>query len=319
MKTLTIKIDEQWQADLMDVSWFAKENDNVKYLLVVIDIFSRFGWAYPLTDKSANSVSSAIKKLLRDRKPNKLQTDQGKEFVNSTFKQLMKENDVNFFTTTDDAVKCAIVERFNRTLRERIYRFMHHNKTIRYINDLQKIVIGYNNNYHRSIKEAPSNVTYENEGIINLNQREIPLPNVKDKFTGVKYVRIATKKNVFDKGTTKNWTTEVFKIVSRKKTPTTYIYKLQDLYGEELTSIFYPNELQKAIKKIGPKFIKPKLGRPPKSVEIKRKRGRPPKKIETLDKPMKKRGRPPKRKRGRPKKIVIESCTQINRKNATYK
>ena len=89
---------------------------------------------------------------MRDRKPDKLQTDQGKEFVNATFKQLMKENNINFFTTTDDAIKCAIVERSNRTLRERIYRFMHHNKyIIRYINDLQKIVTGYNNNYHRSI------------------------------------------------------------------------------------------------------------------------------------------------------------------------
>ena len=179
---------------------------------------------------------------------------------------------------------------------------MHYYKTLRFIDDLQDIVTGYNNNYHRSIKEAPSNVNYDNEARISLNQREIPLSNIKDKLSGVNYVRIATKKNVFDKGTTKNWTTEVFKIVSRKKTPTTYIYKLEDLYGEELTSIFYPNELQKAIKKIGPKFIKAKLGRPPKVVEVKKKRGCPPKKIDQSDKSMKKRGRPPKRKRGGPKK-----------------
>lgn len=266
LKTLTQRVDEQWQADLMDVSWFSKYNNNVKYLLVVIDIFSRFAWALPLKDKSAQSVTNAMKLILENDKPEKLQTDQGKEFVNSTFKSLMKENNINFFTTTDDAVKCAIVERFNRTLRERIYRYMHFNSTTNYIDALQDIVNGYNQNYHRSIKEAPINVNADNEARISLNQKERHLPNVYDRLKDAKYVRIAKKKNIFEKGSTKNWTTEIFKIIKRKKTPQTFIYKLEDLNGEQLTSIFYPDELQKAMKKRGRPIVKKKRGRPKKTI-----------------------------------------------------
>uniref|UniRef100_A0A158P516 Integrase catalytic domain-containing protein n=1 Tax=Tetranychus urticae TaxID=32264 RepID=A0A158P516_TETUR len=68
----------------------------------------------------------------------------------------MKKYKINYFTSTDDIIKCAIVERFNRTLRNRIYRFLSHNSTKRYINVLQDIVESYNNSFHRTIGMSPS-------------------------------------------------------------------------------------------------------------------------------------------------------------------
>ena len=247
LRTLTNEIDEQWQADLMDVSWYADKNNGTRFLLVVIDLFSRYAWVRPLKNKSAEAVVKAMKSIFREKRiPKKMQTDQGKEFKNKHFKQLMSEFNINFFTTTDDTVKCAIVERFNRTLRSRIYRYMYHVNSTRFIDALDDIVQGYNNNFHTSIKEIPSNVNKENEAKIARTQKESKIKNMKDKHKGVTSVRLAIKKNIFDKGSTKNWTNEVFKIVSRKKTPTTYIYKLEDLDGEPITSIFYPDELSPA-------------------------------------------------------------------------
>lgn len=246
LKTLTNHVDEQWQADLLDISWYAEHNSDTKYLLVVIDLFSRYAWAQPIKNKSGETVSKAMHKILKKRRPEKLQTDQGKEFKNHHFKKLMNDYNINFFTTTDAAVKCAIVERFNRTLRSRIYRYMYHYNTFKYVNKLQSILNGYNASVHRSIKIAPKDVNSENEATIALHQREIPRV-VKDKHKDVEYVRLAIKKNLFDKGSTKNWTSEVFQIVERKKTPTTYIYRLKDLNGEDITSIFYPDELNPVV------------------------------------------------------------------------
>jgi len=117
--TLVDAIDEQHQGDLLDVQWFARFNDGVKFLLIIIDIMSRYAWVRPLRDKSSKTVVAAMKSILDEgRVPKKLQTDQGKEFVNSQFKQLMQSYGIHFFTTTDDIIKCALAERFNGTLRE---------------------------------------------------------------------------------------------------------------------------------------------------------------------------------------------------------
>lgn len=101
-------IDEQWQADIMDMSWISKKNKHFKYLLTIIDCLSRYAWVFPLKDKSAMSVLNSSKELFKTRKPLKLQTDQGKEFVNTNFKRFLKMHNVHFFTSTDDKIKCAI-------------------------------------------------------------------------------------------------------------------------------------------------------------------------------------------------------------------
>lgn len=241
-------LDEQWQADILDMTWLARENDGYKYILVVIDILSRYAWAIALKDKSAKTVTDAFNKIFSNgRKPDKLQTDQGKEFVNSTLKTFLTTNNVKHFTTTDDVIKCAIAERFNRTLRSRIYRYLSAENTNRYIDKLSDIIIGYNNSFHRTINTTPASVTPENETEILLNIRKShkKINSIRVKpFKVGDFVRITRAKGIFEKGATTNWSEEVFKIIKVKKTPQGYIYRLEDLDSEAITSIFYHWELQ---------------------------------------------------------------------------
>ena len=160
---LVDRIDEQWQADLMDMSFWMTANDQNKYLLVVIDVLSRYAWVRPVMDKTSRNVIIAFESILNyGRKPEKLQTDQGREFKNTAFKSFCRTNGIHFFTTTDNSTKCALAERLIRTLRARIYRFIYWKNTHRYIDDLQRIVDNYNS-YHRSIKTTPRSVTSDNQ------------------------------------------------------------------------------------------------------------------------------------------------------------
>ena len=238
-------INEQWQIDLMDISWIQKDNDGIRYFLNVIDCFSRFVWVKPLKTKSADEICTAMESIFKEQTPQKIQSDQGKEFVNSKFKELCVKYKINFFTTTDDATKAAIVERFNRTLRTRIYRYLYYYNTKRYIDDLEKIVQSYNNSFHRTIGMAPSEVKAENTTEVLLNIRKThKTNNAKQKpFKVGDKVHISRAKGHFEKGATSNFTEEIFSITKVKKTPQGYIYKLEDYDKEPLTSIFYQYEL----------------------------------------------------------------------------
>ena len=242
LKILVDRIDEQWQADLMDMSWFMEDNDGVKYLLVIIDLFSRYVWVRCLKNKDGKTVSSAFKNVLDEgRKPEKLQTDQGKEFLNSHLKTVLKNFSIHHFTSTDDQIKCAVVERVNRTLRTKIYRYVFANDSNRYIDVIQDIVKGYNRSFHRTLKMAPSEVSENNLPKKKLEERK----TLKTPLKKGDFIRIQRKKGHWEKGATSNWTREVFKISRVKRTPSTFIYRIEDLLGEPISSVHYPAEVMK--------------------------------------------------------------------------
>ena len=120
-------IDKQWQADLADMQCLSKNNDGYKYLLTVIDCFSKYAWAIPIKEKSAASLLKAFKHLFEKqafpRKPNRLQTDKGKEFVNKQVQAYLKEQAIRHFASESDQ-KAAMVERFNRTLKGRMWKYL---------------------------------------------------------------------------------------------------------------------------------------------------------------------------------------------------
>src|ERR1700722_16662545 len=110
----TNKIDGQWQADLVEMIEFQHVNDGYRYLLTVIDLFSRYGWVRALKSKSAQDVNLAFRSIISQnrRKPKKLQTDNGREFENAAFQLMLTHNNIQFFTISS-AYKAAVVERFN--------------------------------------------------------------------------------------------------------------------------------------------------------------------------------------------------------------
>ena len=236
-KVIVSGIDDQWQADLLDVSNLKTHNDGVTFLLTVIDILSKMAWVVPLSKKTGPSIVNAFQVIFKQgRKPRKLNTDQGTEFLNRTFQAFLKQEDIHFFTSKNEP-KCAVVERFNRTLRQKLWKHMTAKQTHRYINTLPHLVSGYNHSWHRSIR--PDWWMF-----ILAMRRRFGKPSM-DRSLGPPVFPDTLSTcgtQTFEKGYTPNWTREIFRIVSRFPTQPP-VYKVTDLKGEELEGTFYAEEL----------------------------------------------------------------------------
>ena len=239
--------NQQFQADLIDLQQFKKKNKGFSYLLTLIDVFSKFAYVLPLQNKNGNTLLDAFQNLFASGfKTLSLQTDRGKEFINKKVQRFLKDQRVHFFTTQNDDIKASIVERFNRTLKDRMFRYLTHNETNRYIDILPDLVESYNNTYHRSIKMAPSNVDKTNkEEVWQTLYGNFTNETPKILFREGDRVRISKVKKTFEKGYLPSWTGEMFTIydVQRKTTPP--VYRLKDDNGEVLEGTFYQQELQK--------------------------------------------------------------------------
>jgi hypothetical protein len=240
-------IDNIWQIDLVDLKSMAALNDSFKYLMTCIDIFSKYAWVIPIKNKTGVEVEKALQKIFdQGRMPDKVHTDEGKEFLNKNVKNLLNKNNVELFVLRSE-MKASVVERFNRTLKEKMFRYFTEEDTKRYIDVLQNFVKSYNQSYHRSIKTSPVEVNNQNEEKI----RKILYSDNKFTFLDFKfkvgdYVRISKYKGVFSKGYTQNWTREIFEISKRiPRNPP--VYRIKDLGNEEIEGIFYESELQKSI------------------------------------------------------------------------
>ena len=240
-------IDDIWSADLVDMQSFSKYNDGIKYILNVIDVFSKYAWSIPIRDKTGKNITEAFNKILKqsNRKPDKLWVDQGSEFFNRVMDQWLKSNDIERYNTFNEG-KAVVVERFNRTIKSRMWKFFSANNTYRYIDVLDELIRQYNNSRHRSIKMNPveaSKKTNEPKTWNNLyGDRTMKIRQPRFKV-GDK-VRITKRKATFEKGYTPNWTEEVFGIKEiQNSKPVTY--KLVDWNGDEIDGSFYEQELQK--------------------------------------------------------------------------
>ena len=246
--TIVKSIDDQWQADLVDMSSKAKDNNGYTFSLTVIDCFSKYAWVEPVMRKTSTEILKALKRIMEGqerRKPKRLQTDDGKEFKNALVQSYLKEKGVGFFTTKSE-MKSAIVERFNRTLKSKIWKWFTSQNTRRYIDVLPSLVAGYNNSNHRSIGMAPNRVTKKLESLI--RQRlygKLKVKRVKRyKYWIGDLVRISKKRKVFRKGYLPNWSERTFVIKDRnlRKEP---VYYLRDYNGEDIEGAFYEKELQR--------------------------------------------------------------------------
>ena len=136
-KTVVAGIDTQWQADLADLSKLSKSNDKHRYLLCIIDVFSKYAWVVPIKDKTGKTLVIAFKSVLKSgRCPKSLQTDKGTEFKNKEFQNFLKTKKIHFFTTENPETKASIVERFQRTLKTRVWKYFTHHCTLRYVDIL---------------------------------------------------------------------------------------------------------------------------------------------------------------------------------------
>jgi hypothetical protein len=239
-------IDDIWAADLADMQAFAEYNNGVKYLLTVIDVFSKYGWIVPLKQKTGIAVAAAFETILMSgRKPGKVWVDKGKEFYNKNVRKLFQ-----LYSIENDE-KSSVIERWNRTMKDKMYKYFTANSTRKYIDVLGDMVARYNNARHSSIKMTPIEASkQQNESTVyrNLYPDINDEPPVHKLAIGDK-VRITKKKRTFEKGYTARWTEEMFTISQLQYTnPPTY--KITDYNGEEIEGSFYEQELQKTAQEI---------------------------------------------------------------------
>ena len=241
-------IDDQWQMDLADMNQLQGKNDRHRYILTCIDILSRYAWARPLRTKQGGEVAKAIEDIFKSsgRQPKRLQTDEGKEFYNAQVKRLLEEYGIELFSVKSPK-KCALVERWNRTLKTKIWKYFTSRNTTKWLKILPEVVKAYNNAKHRVIKMKPIDVNKENAQIVwnrlygkdERNKRTIRNIEKDDR------VRISKVKGHFEKGYLPNWSREEFFIdrINDKFLPS--MVTLRDYKGDTIEGNFYEDEIQK--------------------------------------------------------------------------
>ena len=140
--------DNIWGVDLADMQSLSKYNKGIKYLLCAIDIFGKYTWVVPLKDKRRITIVNAFQKIIsKGRKPNKIWVDQGSEFYNNSFKDFLKINNIEMYSTYNEG-KSVVAERFIRTLKNKIFKYMTAVSKIVYFDVLDDIINRYKNRVH---------------------------------------------------------------------------------------------------------------------------------------------------------------------------
>ena len=249
-KVIVSGIDDQWQADIVEMNTMPNDqsknqgNKDYRYILTVIDVLSKYAWAIPLKSKRGIEMADSFELIFKDREPNKIQFDEGREFYNKHVKNLFEKHEIEWFSTRSDK-KAPVVERFNRTLKSRMYKYFTDKQTRNWVDVLDRLMDGYNNTYHNSIHMTPKEASLpKNENIVwyNLYGAYLTVEYGTPKFNIGDTVRISKYKNVFAKGYLPNYTRELFKIKQIIFGPV-IVYTLEDLSGEDIEGTFYEQEL----------------------------------------------------------------------------
>ena len=257
-KMITYYPDYQHQIDLVDMQEYARENKGYKYILVIIDCFSRYCWLKGLKDKKATTLRDTFERLYDDIPvPERIQTDQGTEFNNQLMKKWYKEHEIIYFTTRGPGFKCAMVERLNRTLKNLMFRYFTKKGNHKYIDVLDDIANNYNNSYHRTIKMTPSEARtapidklrmnfeekVKKEKRENGDEDELVKENGKTLKVGQR-VRVAFDKGKMDRGFWQTYKDPVHKITRIYRQDSVPLYELEDEMNQKLPRRYYSQQIQ---------------------------------------------------------------------------
>ena len=237
---------ELFMADLIDYKKYMYSNNHYRYILLLIDCFTRVIYAAPLKRKDQTSTAEALESIFRnfDKFPINFVTDDGKEFFNQKVQLVFRTYGINHYSTpTKTKMKASLAERAIRTIKSRLQKVFTLKKRSRWIDLLDKIVENYNKTPHRSIGMAPSDVNDHNRDKV--YKRLYP----KESLTVVCKLKVGDKvrkiieKETFEKGYTENWSSQVYLIDSVRQSNTVCYYKLKTLSNKELPGIYYYYQL----------------------------------------------------------------------------
>lgn len=247
-RIISAGIDDIWAIDLLIMIKFSRQNRGYNYILNVVDTFSKYCFLEPLKTKSGAEVAAALDKIIcsSGRKPRLIHCDQGKEFVNKNFRNILDKYGIKMYHTFNEE-KSAIAERLNRTLNKKIKVLFGIHGDHRWLLWLPDIVQEYNeHDVHRSIGMPPAKVCSATEELVRakLYPWKDFVPHSRERFTVGDRVRISRKKATFEHKYTPNWTEEIFTI-SRIHDTVPSTYTIKDTNEEEILGRFYSRELLK--------------------------------------------------------------------------
>ena len=237
-KTINKSIDDTWSSDLLDMNDYGpKNNKGYTYILVVIDNFSKFGWTIPLKNKFSQSITDAFSEIIKssNRKPNLLETDDGKEYVNKIFNEFLNNNKIKRYSRYTDK-GAVFAGRFNKTVRKLLKKPVFEKGNADWLSELSSVVNKYNNTIHNSIKMTPVQASKKvNEKLVYSNLQD-KRKKLNPKFKLGQLVRTADSKRVFSKGDSTNWSYKLYtKTEIIHDTKTSYrINYLPERYNENL-------------------------------------------------------------------------------------
>ena len=241
-------IDEQWDSDIIQLDDLARYNKGYKYILICIDIFSRYTWARALKSKRSADVATVFTDIVNtsNRLCKSLRTDQGGEYTGAPFQKMLKDKGINHIIAYGRH-KASYSERFNRTLENKLFKYFYEQQTVMYIDVLDDVMRSYNNTVHSSINMAPADVNTENSHDV-YERVYIPILNRWAK-TPVRFtlnigniVRLSLAVRPFSRGYHEKWTEELFTVYNRIPSHPPR-YKVQDLNGDKIKGSFYTEEL----------------------------------------------------------------------------
>jgi hypothetical protein len=232
---------------------WTKLNNGYKYMLNVIDVFSKYAWSIPMKNKTGVTTLEAFRQIAKEsgRIPKHIWVDRGLEFYNKDVNSWLKENEIIMYSTYSEHKSC-VVERFNRTLKEMMWKKFTAENTRKWIDMLDKLMKIYNNKVHSTIGMSPVKASKKEKEMTvlqNIIDKTRSIPITKAKFKTGDKVRISRLKATFEKGYLPNWSEELF-IVDKVQNTVPVTYKLKSLLDEEIEGGFYEKELQKSNQEI---------------------------------------------------------------------
>ena len=237
-KTDVYHIDHIWSLDILDLKDYGPENNRgYRYVLVVIDNFSKFGWTVPLKNENAQTIKDSFENILisSKRKPNLIETDRGKEFYNNIFQDFLNKNNIKLYSR-NTYLGAVFAERFNKSIRDLLKRPVFEKGDGNWIDILATITKHYYNRIHSSTKLTPiqaslkKNEDYVYKNILDKRKKVTP------KFQLNELVRVADLKKTFSKGDTTNWSNKLYKITELiiDTIPSSGLDNLAERYNESL-------------------------------------------------------------------------------------
>lgn len=241
LKVIAFRINEIWSIDLAVMNKLQKYNKGIQYLLVAVDVLSRKLRVEPMKNKTAHETALAFRRMIKHQQPEKVWSDEGKEFKGE-FAKLCDKRGIIIYSTRSET-KSAFAERNIRSLKVLITKHLEEHWTYEYLSKLSEFVKTINTRVNRVTGLAPAKVTKKDTAhlvSLTVDAKLIAKPTFRVGDT----VRIAKKDLPFKKGYQQNYTDELFEIV---KIPTLNppTYNLKDLENQPILGKFYGPELVK--------------------------------------------------------------------------